>query len=612
MKNTRLSLVALALIGLAMAAEDDDTCGLYLAVSSTSTADTTNWGIFAGRDYGPGEPIGSPEVSISIPHLRANVGGPERASIEPIVDFFERFFWVAETSGSQFDIMAGKSVSAIPGAGVLAGYLPERTNADWNVTMPYMRPADADASNAHPNRGGYSPYHNVQVMSTEKIVTGGEIFMEFGDSWSEDNEEKREQRLSVDDFKHIDATVTQMMEFFEKHKESLNDESKQEIYGFLKNDVMKAAVGTSKAKEVQELLPPNPDDLHKIPDAGGALPYSNPTVFRTKDWLDTYGLCVDHIRSGQSTIPNAGRGAFANRRIAKGGFIAPVPLTHITNKQVMDLHVIQENKDGDFERASDTVTGQQQFLNYCLGHPDSSMIFFPSSPVVPFVNHADKKPNAKLAWSNHASHQKMWLSMSPEELLKEENMYLGLLMELVALRDIEPGEEILIDYGKEWKQAFAKHTESWNAGLADGSIPSKWPLRAADMNEMYRDQPFSTDMSTYPENVQLKAFLQLSESTAAGTVEDPRFWVDAESETAYVHENLFDVNVLSYDKDEHMYTLQWFRGPTNSAVVTKVPHSALVFVDKPGTSDHFVQAGFRHHIGIPDDIFPQAWRNSPS
>lgn len=586
-----------------------------MAISSTSTVDATNWGIFAGRDYAVGDAIGSPEVAIPIPHLRANLAqtSEHRATTEPIVDFLEHFFWVAETAGSQFDLGgSGKSVSAIPGAGVLAGYMPQRTNADWHVTAPYMRPADGDMTVAHPNRGAYSSYHNAQVVATERIVTGSEIFMEFGDSWSEENEddEEKEEELSLEDFQHLDQTVEQMIGFFTKHNDSLSEENKEEIYSFLRNDVMKAAVGSKKARKVQALLPPNPDDLHKIPDAGGALPFSNPTIYRTKQWLDEYGFCVDNIRSGKSTIPYGGRGAFANRPIPQGGFIAPVPLTHLPDKAALDLHPLQQDANGNFVRSADDVVGQQQFVNYCLGHPESSMLFFPSSPVVPFVNHADT-PNAKLVWSKHVNHQKMWLSMAPEELLSQENMYLGLLMELVALRDIAEGEEIFIDYGEEWKAAYAKHTEEWKKAIAAGTLPSAWPIRAVDMNEKYRDIPIPSDPSIIPANIQLKAFLQLSESDAAGTEEDPRTWANNDEDSAYVHDNLFDVKVLSAQTggDETTYTLRWSRGPSNSAVVTGVPHSAMVFVDAPGTTDGFTQQAFRHAIGIPDEIFPKAWRS---
>ena len=38
---------------------------------------------------------------------------------------------------------------------------------------------------------------------------------------------------------------------------------------------------------------------------------------------------MDNIKVGNSTNPDAGRGAFANRFIPQGGLVAPAPLIHI-------------------------------------------------------------------------------------------------------------------------------------------------------------------------------------------------------------------------------------------------------------------------------------------
>ena len=31
-------------------------------------------------------------------------------------------------------------------------------------------------------------------------------------------------------------------------------------------------------------------------------------------------------------------------------------------------------------------------------------------------------------------------------------------------------------------------------------------------------------------------------------------------------------------------------------------------VDRPYTTDHWLEGAFRHPIGIPDDVFPEAWQ----
>ena len=44
---------------------------------------------------------------------------------------------------------------------------------------------------------------------------------------------------------------------------------------------------------------------------------------------------------------------------------------------------------------------------------------------------------------------------------------------------------------------------------------------------------------------------------------------------------------------------------------TDVPRSALRFFDLPYTTDLQQPTAFRHEIGIPDEIFPERWRNLP-
>jgi len=35
------------------------------------------------------------------------------------------------------------------------------------------------------------------------------------------------------------------------------------------------------------------------------------------------------------------------------------------------------------------------------------------------------------------------------------------MLEFVASRDIQPGEEVFIDYGEEWQNAWDEHVKKW-------------------------------------------------------------------------------------------------------------------------------------------------------
>jgi hypothetical protein len=355
---------------------------------------------------------------------------------------------------------------------------------------------------------------------------------------------------------------------------------------------------------------------------GGSLAHSQPTVYRKIPWLEEFGLCMDNIRPDASTIPNAGRGAFATRKIAKDGLVAPVPLIQIPDKSILDMHEVTPAGENDlYIRASDEVIGQQLLLNYCYGHPKSKMVLFPTGSVATLINHSSDKPNAKMVWSTHENHNKSWLKMNPRKLVDEENAYIGLMMEIVALRDIEPDEEIFMDYGPEWTAAWEAHVEDWNKKVASGDIPKEWPIRAIDMNDVYRTTPFKSEeeleKDPYPENLELKGFLMVEETANDGTEDDPKVWGEPADRTAYDSENLFDVEIISVQTFEddilampYNYTVRWTNIHGANTYVQDVPHQAFVFVDAPGTGDQHGDNAFRHHIGIPDDIFPTGlWRN---
>lgn len=654
--------------------DDTSTCGLYLAISSTSTIETTNWGLFIGSTttnemttVNYHSPIGNPEIGIIVSNLRIYNEGLlssySNTDLTKLVDYFESFFWVPSTAGAKFFLnnsmssnnnSGERAFAAISGAGVLASYSKKMTNADWDHRAAYVQTSEHNnvisqqqQLLSHPNRGAISSYNHCQIRSiVANIKMGSEVFMEYGDSWEDKQSDEEEEELTKDDYGKIDETVTQMIAFFTKYNHTaLDDDSRLEIYSFLMKDIMKAAVGPAKARRIAAILPPNPNDLPLVPLAGGTLAYSDPTAHRSLSFLQKYGLCMDHIYPASSTIPNIGRGAFAKRTIRSGNLVVPIPLTHISDKSIFNMYPLTTDiETGRLIRASDTVITQQLIVNYCFGHPASTMLFFPSGSMTTLINHSKEQPNAKLQWSTHPNHQKLWYDLDPHTtLMEEEYMYMGLILEVVALRDIEPHEEIFIDYGTEWQTAYDKHVQIWNQKIQSGIIPKVWPIRAIDLNTQYHTvsalKPFptidETDFESFPSNVMLMAFLLLKDTENAGTMEDPKLWNMDEPNAAYVTENLFEVRVVRRQPLEYVtkdgssttttsysYTVQWVSSSSTDdedgnnepkmVVVKDVPHEAMVFVDRPGMTDqHYLyEHSFRHYIGIPDEIFPSGpWRN---
>jgi hypothetical protein len=238
-----------------------------------------------------------------------------------IVDWFEQYIWVPESSGGQFELAHpnAKIVTAIPGLGVLGGYNPKMTNVNWNHSSAYHREAwNEYPGEAHPGRGAYSNYYNLELASTEEIPAGREIFLNYGENWDneddddddDDEKEDGEKELTRQDYIKVDKTIQKLIEFFDKYKDDLDEVSKKEIHNFVIHDVMLAAAGKSKGAKIANLLPKDPNELKNVLKNGGSFYLTSPTAFRDMKWLKTNGLCMDNIRPGPSTIPYAGRGAF--------------------------------------------------------------------------------------------------------------------------------------------------------------------------------------------------------------------------------------------------------------------------------------------------------------
>lgn len=103
-----------------------------------------------------------------------------------------------------------------------------------------------------------------------------------------------------------------------------------------------------------------------------------PNATRSIKWLEQNGKCVDHIKPGESTMEGAGHGAFTTRDLPKGTIITGSPLHHLPMKEkfMPMFRAFQKDNDAD-EKLKSEVAGQQVLLNYCFGHPESTLLLCP-------------------------------------------------------------------------------------------------------------------------------------------------------------------------------------------------------------------------------------------
>lgn len=341
---------------------------------------------------------------------------------------------------------------------------------------------------------------------------------------------------------------------------------------------------------------------------------------RPLDWLQRYGRCCDHIVAQKSKIPQAGRGAFASRDLPKGTIVGYSPLIHVGLEGEKLFNVPYGTKDPKWEPLLDengnrlpTPPEEQGYemddlvINYSFGHPESTVILTPYGSMVNYINHAPAgKANVKVVWPKEdmVAHKPDWLEMNLTTL-RHTIEKIGLSFDYVALRDIKEGEEIVMDYGKEWESAWRKHVIEWEPlDYAEEYVhSSEWPA----------DEPLRTeqeqDTNPYPDNLETMC-VESYRRDSKGKYE----WLPV------LRQNNLRVpcHVLARHKAEGLeptYQVELFVGEDEatgeeiSIVVDRVPHKWVFLTDKVKTADWHMPNTFRHVIGIPDDVMPEVWKN---
>lgn len=395
----------------------------------------------------------------------------------------------------------------------------------------------------------------------------------------------------------------------------MSDSLKEDVLDFMLDKIL-ATAGGSRAANIKALIPHNYKKLKSVMDAGGAFLYRHKNMLRTPQWFKKNAICVDSIRVAKSTIPEAGRGAFATRSFAKGDIVSIIPTLLVGNKDMLNMYDIRKDKQ-ELVYDKSQPRGQQIAVNYAYGHPESTFLLLPLAPGVNLVNH-HKDANVRLRWSEHpAMHNddNTWDHTVEEVQNFQSNM---VVFELEAIGDIAEGDEIFMDYGDEWARAWDEYTNVWKEKYEG----EPWPLRAEDVKLAFREKPYPLQESAQVlgDGVRTACFMKttnVEDGTPAQTDTgvDIYEWDGPFEYAAYSGDSLTNCKLVSRVEDgqgSYLYTVETLLssdGRTFEGIVQNVPHVAVAVVDAAYTSDLHLVDAFRHPIGIPDEIFPQNWRN---
>jgi hypothetical protein len=579
-------------------------CGLYMA---ESTIPGSGLGMYAGRHFRPGSQIAYGDVVLQVAdfevhnRLRKWYHGDFAAREGDEEWLLDDYFWNSRLTSGSFEALETNSI--LPGVGMLPNSYPGLVNT--NIRAP-GRTADLHRGR-DPGTGASTTYHNSLFQATQEIEPGAEIFMDYGSNWFKRRTEEFGLIPLRKDFAKADALLKKFWKITGGNIDTeLANDTWALTWRYLKDEPRAA---TAMPKDMADV---------KCAIETGTAKRSHPNRIQSLEWIEENGQCLDNIRPASSTIQQAGGGAFATRKMEKGQVIAPMPLLHFRRNQLE----VYSSAHTDFYDGDVRKIGSQLLLNYAYSHPESSLLLFPYSPVVNYVNHDATKVNAELRWSSaFASHHADWLERTPDDL--ECEPHAGLIMELVATRDIQDGDEVFLDYGQAWEQAWQDYVKNkWRPTPEDEAYVSATQLNLnvrflKTRTEIEGDEAARSVLA----NVYTVCYIKLIDKPA-GT--DGKVKVDWRYHPALTEaaDNAYPCDVvertivetpddLAGNGLDNTYTVVLKVDENNLKSVEGIPRAAIRFVDQRYTSDQFLPTAFRHTIGIPDHMVPEAWRDMP-
>lgn len=349
------------------------------------------------------------------------------------------------------------------------------------------------------------------------------------------------------------------------------------------------------------------------------------------DPTDSRFICVDDIGTAGPASDSSigGMGLRASRQISSGDVITSSPVIPIHRKELFG--------DG----TGSTVQGQpyQLLLNYVLGHEDSDLLLLPYGPLTGYINHppTGKKANAIIRWHSldqdaHADlprrqqfHHSELLGLAADEVVYTHGK--GLMIDYVALDDIADGEEIYLDYGDAWRKAWDNHVRRWPPSEDAKSYKSADRFcRETDCSQKDVRTIEEQKTNPYPDNLETVCFYDNDATIVKFDQQRQIVYTTWTTEDDWPHECMRPCRILQryasdVDDDERsegewFYTAEMlpFDGPQEICnltggrhIATDVPWDAILIVDRPLTTDTFLDQAFRHEVGVPSDLYPTAW-----
>ena len=518
---------------------------------------------------------------------------------------------------------------ASPGMGAAVNCMLPMVNVEDDEDDSFHTSLSGVYRGTSPGAGSFSPYHNRRYLATRKIEPGAELYLNYGEEYFAsrheiygflplaENYEEADRLLHA--YRNVTLKATAAIKTCDSNQVDPNKaiSISEDLYTLMKEQ---STIWTEA--RTCNALPENTELIDPLLQGGGTSMWHYNASIRDLAWLEEHGQCMDNIRAGDSTIPHAGRGAFATRGILKGGLVGPAPLIHVPYRNIFTMYSRQQKK-GRTDRNASNPIHTQLILNYCFGHPESTLLLCPYGLLTSLINHHPTKPNAKIQWSREMRHPE-WKTLPVDTWGKMYHN--GLSFDFVALRDIAEGEEIFIDYGPAWEASWQEHVAKYDPPQKDYT-PAFELNKRKDLNiRTSSEQPSYEDdglllfcrhqalvKAGYTQFEEPDAYEDDGESGLYYCLVTERFDDQTYSVEVFSHYQDKDGDIILLDEGEEEEDDKEDDDESNAVynpVPSRLSRDVFFFKDEYYKRDHHQPWSFRHAMMIPDDMFPAAWKNS--
>ena len=172
-------------------------------------------------------------------------------------------------------------------------------------------------------------------------------------------------------------------------------------------------------------------------------------------------------------------------------------------------------------------------------------------------------------------------------------------------------------YGKDWERAWNKHVKQWDGSKYD-NYTSGFEMNQLEPNSLLRTVDEQID-EPYPDNLHMRCHPRAASLRPVQRLSAKFNWTIDElglecqvlgrrilkdGDVVYKIRTRPDtINNSTKESSTEDSSTEW------SKHLDGVPRQAVIFADKPYTTDIHMHGAFRHAIGLPESMVPKIWKN---